>query len=210
MQYQLPKLKIQSRLSFAGTFLVFLCMVFEIKDNNLVNFKYVSISISFILALISLIWGISIIKDMLAALTDPRNLLPHENEEKKSIERVDFETLIEVKKIWISRARKSGIAAFAWLIATIFGIGTAYPIYAEPLVFIVLNLVSINLAMTLAFGYIPTRNHEEYYSIPNSRDKHGYHRCIYCGSRGIYKYVGYIHNLNWHDCSTCRENLYIS
>lgn len=210
MQYQLPKLKIQGGLSFTGMFLAFLCMVFGIKDNNLVNFKYTLIFISFALALISLLWGISIFKDMSAALTDTRNQLPNLNEEKKSIQRVDFETLIGIKKIWISRAHKSGIAVIAWFIVSTFGIGTAFPVHAEPLVFIVLNLVSINLAMALAFGYIPIRNQREYYSIPSSRNEHGHHKCIFCGNRGIYKHGQYKSNLTWHDCSKCGENLYIS
>jgi hypothetical protein len=48
----------------------------------------------------------------------------------------------------------------------------------------------------------------EYYRIPYSRGDDGKHRCIWCGSRGIYKHGEYKTDNVYHDCSKCGVGLY--
>jgi cold shock CspA family protein/predicted RNA-binding Zn-ribbon protein involved in translation (DUF1610 family) len=47
-----------------------------------------------------------------------------------------------------------------------------------------------------------------YYTIPNSRDQGGNHRCIACGAKGIYRRTPYKSNSTLADCSKCGFELW--
>lgn len=48
----------------------------------------------------------------------------------------------------------------------------------------------------------------EYYSLSDSRDKNGEHRCIFCGGRGIYRKGEYASNVVYAGCSKCKSPLF--
>lgn len=208
MEHKLPSLSTPSLMSFAAFLSAFVCIIIGIKGDKFAVQKYALVSFSFVIGLISVLW-------ILAAFKRLSNLV--ENREKTALNqnriatrKENTDVCLSVSKIWLSRARKALVAGFVWSTISIIGISSIAPIYAAPLLFLALSLAAVNLGFTVAFTYITGRNHDQYYSIPGSRNEHGHHRCIFCGNRGIYKHGQYKSNSTWHDCSKCGENLYIS
>lgn len=48
----------------------------------------------------------------------------------------------------------------------------------------------------------------EYYSLSDSRDESGEHRCVFCGHRGIHTQGEYASNVKYSRCSACQEPLF--
>jgi hypothetical protein len=48
----------------------------------------------------------------------------------------------------------------------------------------------------------------DYYSLPHALDGDSEHRCIFCGSRGIYRQGQYKTNNTHSNCSKCQERLF--
>ncbi|WP_390213924.1 hypothetical protein [Undibacterium danionis] len=208
MEHKLPSLSTPSNMSFAALFSAFICLIIGIKGDNFVVQKYTLVSFSFVIGLISVLWVLTAFK-RLSSLVENLEKTPL-NQHTVGIRKENIDVCLSVSKIWLSRARKALVAGFVWSTISILSISSIAPIYAAPLLFLVLSLVSVNLGFIIAFTFIPGRNHDQYYSIPGSRNEHGHHRCVFCGNRGIYKHGQYKSNSTWHDCSKCGENLYIS
>ena len=50
-------------------------------------------------------------------------------------------------------------------------------------------------------------NEKEYYTIPGSRNKDGYHRCIHCGGHGVARHTNYQTNSSNARCHRCQTIL---
>lgn len=48
----------------------------------------------------------------------------------------------------------------------------------------------------------------DYYSIPGSRDSSGKHRCIHCGSTGVYRQGQYKSDVTYASCPTCKKHFW--
>ena len=65
------------------------------------------------------------------------------------------------------------------------------------------------LAITGFACYLVTRfTSQNYYSIPHSKDSSNNHRCIFCGSRGIYRKGEYKTENTHSSCSKCQAHLF--
>lgn len=49
-----------------------------------------------------------------------------------------------------------------------------------------------------------------YYTLPNSKDSHEQHHCIFCGHKGIYKSTIYKTSTTVNTCSKCKKILFHS
>ncbi len=65
--------------------------------------------------------------------------------------------------------------------------------------------VAFLLALVLRPGWLSAR---EYYSLPESRDSSGNHRCVKCNGRGIYRKGEYQTDNRYARCSKCELELF--
>lgn len=115
-------------------------------------------------------------------------------------------------EIWANRRSHAKNVRVACLVLSALGFVAAFIAYqAHSDAAMPFGVVSfIILAVAAGAGAGEYMKEADYYSIPGSRDESGNHRCIRCGSRGIFHKGQYKTNNKYANCSksSCGEPLF--
>ncbi len=94
---------------------------------------------------------------------------------------------------------------------TLFGFLSAicwYFLFDGPLLGVLLVITGSLFPIFLWINENRWLDSDEYYDLPNSVDRNGRHRCIFCGNRGIYVKGEYASDAKYSYCSKCSHPLF--